>query len=138
MAKKQFKFTKDVTNTNLANQIKSYNTALYDRARSRAVQEGQTDAERDAYINNNSLSRNPKNPAGARDASYVSNYYGASSPVAGSYAAAAAGGGIGAPHPTMTGTSSAAGVGGFSALASRAAAERSRTSNKDDEPATSA
>ena len=59
LAKSQFKFTKDVTNTNLANSIKSYNTALFDRARSRAVVEGQTDAQRDQYIQDNSLSRNP-------------------------------------------------------------------------------
>lgn len=57
LAKQQFKFTKDITNTNLANQMKSYNTALYDRARSRAVVEGQTDSDRDAYYNDNKLSR---------------------------------------------------------------------------------
>jgi hypothetical protein len=59
LAKQQFKFTRDVTNTNLANSIKSYNTALFDRARSRAVVEGQSNAQRDQYIQDNSLSRNP-------------------------------------------------------------------------------
>lgn len=57
LAKQQFKFTKDITNTNLANQIKSYNTALFDRGRSRAVVEGQTDSDRDAYYEANKLSR---------------------------------------------------------------------------------
>jgi hypothetical protein len=58
LAKKQFKFTKDVTNTNLANQIQSYNTALADRARSRGVMEGQTQDQVAGYINANALSRN--------------------------------------------------------------------------------
>lgn len=57
LAKKQFKFTKDVTNTNLANQIQSYNTALADRARSRGVMEGQTQDQVAGYINANALSR---------------------------------------------------------------------------------
>ena len=55
LAKEQFKFTKGITETNLANQIQSYNTALGDRARSRAGVEGQTDAQRDAYIRDNQL-----------------------------------------------------------------------------------
>lgn len=57
LARKQFNFTKDITNTNLNNSIQSYNTALADRARARAVMEGQTASERDAYIAANSLSR---------------------------------------------------------------------------------
>jgi hypothetical protein len=57
LAKKQFKLTKNLSETNLLNSIKSYNTALFDRARSRAAMEGQTDAERDAYIRDHSLSR---------------------------------------------------------------------------------
>lgn len=55
LAKKQFNFTKDVTNTNLANQIASYNTAISDRARSRGKVEGQTTAETQAYVDKNSL-----------------------------------------------------------------------------------
>lgn len=106
MAKKQFKFTKDITNTNLANQIKSYNTALYDRARSRAVMEGQTDAQRDAYIADNSLSRDHK----SRPTGYTNNFYGEGQP---------------SSAPVAAGTSSAAGIGGLSGLAARAAAERS-------------
>lgn len=57
MAKKQFAFTKDMAETNLSNQIQSYNTALSDRARSRAVTEGQSDATRDQYVADNSLRR---------------------------------------------------------------------------------
>lgn len=57
LAKKQFRLQKDVLNTNLNNQIKAYNTALDDKARSRAVVEGQTDQERDAYIEANKATR---------------------------------------------------------------------------------
>lgn len=57
LAKKQFAFQKDAYNQNLTNSIQSYNTALDDKARSRAVMEGQTDAERDAYIEKNSLKK---------------------------------------------------------------------------------
>lgn len=57
LAKKQFNFQKDAYNQNLTNSIQSYNTALSDRARSRAVMEGQTDAERDAYVSQNSLKK---------------------------------------------------------------------------------
>lgn len=57
LAKKQFNFTKDITEKNLANQIATYNTALSDRARSRAAVEGQTDTERQSYIDANSLRR---------------------------------------------------------------------------------
>lgn len=64
LAKDQFNFTRDITNTNLANQIQSYNTALEDRARSRAVAEGQTDAQRDAYIEANKARDTRKNKGG--------------------------------------------------------------------------
>jgi hypothetical protein len=58
LARKQFKFQKDITNTNLANQIQSYNTALADRARSRGVMEGQTPDQVSGYISANALNRN--------------------------------------------------------------------------------
>lgn len=57
LARDQFNFTKDVTNTNLTNQIQSYNTALADRARSRAVAEGRDQASADDYVDRNRLSR---------------------------------------------------------------------------------
>lgn len=55
LAKKQFRHTKKVTDTNLMNSIKSYNTALQDRGRARAFTEGQSKAEADAYIRDNRL-----------------------------------------------------------------------------------
>lgn len=60
LAKKQFKFTKDITNTNLANQIQSYNTALTDRITSRAHMQGMSKDEANAYLSAHSLSRKPK------------------------------------------------------------------------------
>lgn len=57
LAKDQLSFTKSVTNTNLNNQIKSYNTALEDRARSRATAENRDQSSADAYIDANKLSR---------------------------------------------------------------------------------
>jgi hypothetical protein len=57
LASDQFKFTKDITNTNLNNQIQSYNTALTDRLTSRAVAQGMSNEERDRLIAANSLSR---------------------------------------------------------------------------------
>lgn len=55
LAKKQFNMQRSVANANLANQIQSYNTALEDRSRSRAVMEGQSDAEAQAYVDKNRL-----------------------------------------------------------------------------------
>lgn len=55
LAKKQFNFTRDVTNTNLANQIASYNTTLEDRGRSRAAVEGQSASMAQSYIDKNRL-----------------------------------------------------------------------------------
>lgn len=62
LAKDQFAFQKDVTETNLANQIKSYNTTLGDRIRSRAYTEGGqagglTQAGARSYMEEHSLSR---------------------------------------------------------------------------------
>lgn len=57
LAKKQFNYTKDVTDTNLANQIRSYNTSLEDRARSRGVVEGQTAQQVQDYIARNAATR---------------------------------------------------------------------------------
>lgn len=57
LAKEQLAFTKEITNANLNNQIKAYNTTLADRGRSRAYTEGQDSATAQAYIDNNKLSR---------------------------------------------------------------------------------
>ena len=57
LAKEQFKFTKDFANTNLNNQIKSYNTTLSDRIRSRSVMEGTDSAAAEAYLDKNRLTR---------------------------------------------------------------------------------
>ena len=57
LAKQQFNFTKDITNTNLANQIKSYNTALSDRARTRGATEGQSQDQIEQYVRDNLLTR---------------------------------------------------------------------------------
>ena len=55
LAKKQFDFTKRITETNLANQVQSYNTTLEDRGRSRAFAEGQSASDARAYIDKNRL-----------------------------------------------------------------------------------
>ncbi len=57
LAKEQFRYTKEITDTNLANQIKSYNTTLADRSFSRAKVEGRDAASAQAYIDANSLRR---------------------------------------------------------------------------------
>lgn len=57
LAKDQFNYTRKVTDTNLNNSITSYNTALADRATARAKTQGDSAAERDAYIAENRLSR---------------------------------------------------------------------------------
>jgi hypothetical protein len=57
LAEDQFDFTKKITNTNLNNQIKSYNTALADRIRSRTATEGGSQQDAEAYLQKNSLSR---------------------------------------------------------------------------------
>lgn len=57
LARDSFNFQKGVTNTNLNNQIKSYNTALEDRSRSRAVQENRSEQSAQDYIDRNRLTR---------------------------------------------------------------------------------
>lgn len=57
LAQEEFAFKKGVTNTNLNNQIQSYNTNIEDRARARAVTEGQAPGVADAYVAKNRLSR---------------------------------------------------------------------------------
>lgn len=57
-AKEQFNFQKNLANTNMANQIQSYNTALSDRATSRAAQQGNMSQEQVAdYIKANQMTR---------------------------------------------------------------------------------
>lgn len=55
LSRDQFDFNKQFAETNLANQTKTYNTRLEDRATARAVMEGRSDEERDAYIAKNRL-----------------------------------------------------------------------------------
>lgn len=57
LARDQFKFTKDITNTNLNNQIQSYNTALGDRINSRAFTQGESSGWAQDYLDKNRLSR---------------------------------------------------------------------------------
>ena len=57
LAKEQFNYTKGVTNTNLANQIQTYNTGITDRANNRAIVEGRSPADTKAYIDTNSLKK---------------------------------------------------------------------------------
>ena len=55
LAKEQFNFQKGVTNTNLANQIQSYNTSLADRINSRAFTEGRPEGYAEQYIDENKM-----------------------------------------------------------------------------------
>ena len=55
LAREQFDFQKGVTNTNLANQIQSYNTSLSDRIVARGYMQGDDQATVDKYIADNSL-----------------------------------------------------------------------------------
>lgn len=57
LAKDQFKFTREMANTNLNNQIKSYNTALSDRINSRTYTQGQDQSVADDYLAKNRLTR---------------------------------------------------------------------------------
>lgn len=55
LAKQQFSMQKNVAQTNLTNQISSYNTALEDRINSRYVTEGKSPTDAAAYINSHKL-----------------------------------------------------------------------------------
>lgn len=55
LAKKQFDLTKKVATANMENQVQSYNTALADRARSRAAVENRDPASAEDYVNRNRL-----------------------------------------------------------------------------------
>ena len=55
LAKEQFNFQKGITNTNLANQIQTYNTALSGRAESRGYMQGDNAEQTAAYIEENQL-----------------------------------------------------------------------------------
>lgn len=57
LGEQSFKLNKQMANTNLNNQLKSYNTALEDKARARGQFEGQDAAAVQAYINKNRLTR---------------------------------------------------------------------------------
>ena len=55
LAKEQFNFQKGVTNTNLANQIQTYNTRLSGLARIRGQMSGADPSTTQGYIQDNSL-----------------------------------------------------------------------------------
>ena len=50
LARDSFNHQKGILDTNVANQIKSFNLSLDDKMRSRAIVEGMSDADRDAHI----------------------------------------------------------------------------------------
>ena len=55
LAKEQFNYQKGITDTNLANQIQSYNTALSDRMNARGFVQGDSQSTIDQYIEENSM-----------------------------------------------------------------------------------
>ena len=55
LAKEQFNYQKGITDTNLANQIQSYNTALSDRINARGFVQGDSQSTIDQYIKENSI-----------------------------------------------------------------------------------
>lgn len=57
LAKEQFSFQKDLANTNMNNQMKSYNTALEDRMTTRGAMEGRDAAYTASEIDRRKLSR---------------------------------------------------------------------------------
>lgn len=56
LAQDKLDFIKETTQTNLANEIQSYNTRLGDKARTAQVINGWTDERTSNYISNNNLS----------------------------------------------------------------------------------
>jgi spore coat protein CotH len=146
MAQKQFKFEKKMANQNLINQMKTYNTALADRARSRGVMEGQSPDQVADYIRSNSLYKGDplkgKTTGMVNDTITASlNNYNAISGGKGSYAAPAGATSLLNPAAAPAAAARPAGGGGLSsysalaasaAPASRGAAERTRD---DDRPA---
>jgi len=57
LAKEQFKFQKDITNTNLANSIQAYNTRLYERTRAADQTAGRSEDQTLAYTKANEVHR---------------------------------------------------------------------------------
>lgn len=55
LAKEQFNYQKGITDTNLANQIQSYNTQLTDRINARGYMQGDNQSTIDQYIQDNSI-----------------------------------------------------------------------------------
>lgn len=55
LAKDQFNYQKGITDTNLANQIQSYNTALSDRINARGFIQGDSQSTINQYIEENSI-----------------------------------------------------------------------------------
>lgn len=55
LARTELRNNRRFNEANLANTMSAFNTRLADRARSRAVQEGQSDADRDRYVEENKL-----------------------------------------------------------------------------------
>ncbi len=55
LAKKQFEYTKRVTDTNLSNQIQQYNDGIVDRANNRAIVEGRDAAYTKKFIDTRKL-----------------------------------------------------------------------------------
>lgn len=55
LAKEQFNYQTGITDTNLANQIQSYNTALSDRMTARGFIQGDNQSTIDQYIEENSM-----------------------------------------------------------------------------------
>lgn len=116
-AKKQFKFAKQMTRINLANQIQAYNTALADRSRSRAAMESQTPEQAQAYFDANALQQLPGRTQGG---------FGG-----GSYAAQLPGGSAGASSGSGASPTPSGGSGGGGGEGSIAGALRRYRSLKE-------